>query len=311
MVRATTIEILTNFKAVMDELLVVYAEINKSLYFHPRFKNKNFPPFCLDDRYATIRYKTTRRYMTGKYYSDAPELFKVGYRNKVEEVFNREFKRSFRERLCSEEEMKKPRVSRTYTETEHEYRTFCIKTLYKHIEEKDPQTIQHYKDYVLKCYNNPIFTKTGETFECYYHRHINQHYNNGCEGYNGGCGFVYWITRSVECGEPSKISPYYNKYNVSRNDTKICSDKFYTHLFTGEYNFSLMKIKYAKKGKITNAGLKATSFYYYNGDKTNYEFNSHSKKDDLWTMINMNDIKIPKGVDKYEDLVKILKEKLP
>jgi hypothetical protein len=69
-----------------------------------------------------------------------------------------------------------------------------------------------------------------------------------------------------------------------------------------------MKIKYAKGGKITNAGLKATEYYYYNGDKSNWSFESHSKTHDLVEMCFRNNIAVPKGKSKYEDLAALLKQ---
>lgn len=295
MVKATTFSDLANFQAVMDELKVVY-ELLKTNRYQPTYKGKRFPSFCMDNDSAYHRYRTTSRYRTGKYYSDAPYLFRFQHRNRVEEVFRQVFKKNFRPRERDEQGR--------FTETEDDYEKFCVKTLHKYIERDDPQTIQYYKDYLMKTYKE---SEEFKTFEDYYNKWSIFPYDYG---YENECGFVAWITKAKVCGTGREISPYYSKYNVGRKETNVCDPKFYTHLFTGEYNFSLLKIKYARGGKITNAGLKATQFHYYNGDRQNWEFNSHSKKDDLEVMCSRNNIPIPRH-SKYEDLAKLLKEKLP
>lgn len=297
MVKATTFEILANFKAVMEELQLVCSS-NKSNKYNSKYNGKRFPFFVFDDDKPYGRLRTTTRYMTGKYYSDAPETFRVGYRNKVEEVMRRELNKKFRERKFIESgDWRQPR---TYQETEIEYEKSCFQTLYKHINETDPQTTQYWNDIIMEFYDKSDFKKEGKSFEEYREPHITSLYS---------LGFIPFITGFITLPN-KKFSPYYTKYNVSRKDTKVCEAKFYSNLFTGNHNFSLMRIKYPKGGKITNAGLKATEYYYYNGDKSNWSFESHSKKDDLETMLYMNDIKIPKG-SKYDDLAKLLKEKLP
>lgn len=294
MVKATTLEILGNFKAVMEELQLAFQE-GKTQRYSFKFKGKRFPFFCDEKDPAYSRSKTTQRYMTGKYYCDAPHLWKFQHRNRVEEIFRVHFKKNFRPRHKEGDK---------YTEKEDDYGEFCIKTLHKYIQENDPQTIQHYKDYLMKSYKE---TEEFKTFEDYYNKWSLYPYDYG---YENKQGFISFITGIRVCGTGREIPPYYTKYNVGRKETKVCDPKFYSHLFIGEYNFSLLKIKYAKGGKITNAGLKATQYHYYNGDKANWEFNSHSKKEDLEHMCNINNIKYPKG-SKYEDLAKLLKEKLP
>lgn len=295
MVKATTFEILGNFKAVMDELKVVY-EKYKGRTFVLQHESKRFPLFCLEKEVVYRRFRTTKRYRTGKYYSDAPYLFRFQHRNRVEEVFREAFKKNFRPRQRDEQGR--------YTETEDDYEKFCVKTLHKYIERDDPQTIQYYKDYLMKTYK---VSEEYKTFEDFYNKWSLFPYDYRSEN---EYGFVAWITQAKVCGTGREISPYYSKYNVIRKETKVCEPKFYSHLFTGERNFSLMRIKYAKSGKITNAGLTATTYYYENSDFVNWEFNSHSKKVNLEVMCDINNINYPKG-SKYEDLAKLLKEKLP
>ncbi len=300
MVKATTIEILTNFKAVMEELQIAFEAI-KNKWYSGKINGKRFPFFCGEQEVHIGRSFTNKIYMIGKYYSDAPHIFKEGYRHKVQEIyqthFNKDNKNFFRRKKD--------------TETSEQYRDCYIKMVVNLIQENDPETIEYYTAYLKKHYDPKNYNANGIKYE----------ENGGFETYfkdnlyspsEYGRGFIQYITTTFNRDRLTinEVPPYYSKYKVSRKETKVCDPKFYTHLFTGEHNFSLMKIKHAKGGKITNAGLKATAYYYYNGEKANWEFNSHSKKDELENMCDINNIKYPRH-SKYEDLAKLLKEKLP
>lgn len=299
MVKATTFEILGNFKAVMEELQIAFEE-GKTKRYSFSFKGKRFPYFCDEKNTAYHRCITTKRYMVGKYYSDAPYLFRAGWRNRVEEVYNRHFNKDNKKYLRG----RKRDENKNYTETEEQYRDFCIKTLVNLIQENDPETIEYYKEYMKKHYDAEKWESKGG-FESYITANI-------YIPYECGNAFLHYITTSFNRDRHAlnEVPPYYTTYKTGMKETKICCSEFYSSLFTSHTNFSLLKIKYAKGGKITNAGLKATPYYYYNGEVSNWEFCSHSKKDDLENMCNINNIKYPKG-SKYEDLAKLLKEKLP
>jgi hypothetical protein len=303
MVKSTTFEILGNFKAVMEELTEVFT--SRKVYKYERnYKGKRFPYFVYESDTPYSRTRTSKRYMTGRYYSDTESTYGIYGKNKMSDIMNYVFKKSFR---CRKQTEKQSGVQTTWAETENEYKMYMIKTIYQKVKEETPDTIQHYKDSLLERYNDPNETgmylrKLYPTLDDYYKSERFNEYSS--------YGFIPFITSAV--GLPNKkINPYFTKYNVGRIDTKVCDPKFYSRLFTGENNFSLMKIKYAKGGKISNAGLTATTFYYYNGDRSNWEFNSHSKVYHLEHMCSLNDIKIPKGCKKYEDLAKLLKEKMP
>jgi len=288
MVKTTTFEILANFKAVMEELTDAFT--SRKYKYERNYKGKRFPFFVYENDKPYQRLRTSSRYMTGKYYTDSGSIYELNGKNKIKDIIHNILKISIRGRKLEE---KAYGVQVKWLETEDEYRSYLLKTLFYKIKETDPETIQYYKDYLATM-------KWDKPLEEVYRLQRFSYYS---------LGFINFITEKIDLPKKS-INPYYTKYNVGRRETNVCLPEFYSRLFTGDHNFSLLKIKYAKGGKITNAGLKATSYYYYNGDIANWEFASHSKRSDLESMLVKNDIPIPKG-SKYEDLAKILKEKLP
>ena len=293
MVITTTFEILAQFQSVMAELTDAYT--SRQYKFERKYKGKRFPYFVYETEKPYSRQRTSRRYMTGKYHSTCDCVVSAHSRNCVDEIMSSVFKRAFRAR--KQTPAQKGTVGAGWDETEAEYCSAKVNWLIQKIEAEDPATIQHYRDFLLSISN----AEQKADPEAFYQKHVKTYFS---------IGLIEFITKSITC--PAKnINPYYTKYNVGRVDTNVCEPLFYSHAFTGSSNFSLLKIKYAKGGKITNSGLTATVYTYSNSDYTNYRYESHSKKDDLENMCNINNIKMTKGAKKYEDLAKLLKEKMP
>ena len=302
MVKATTLEILANFRAVMEELVLVHSCVKVHRGFMRKYKEKRFPYFVGDDFIEDRRERTCRRYLKGKYYySYIPECT-----DNVKRLMQHYFKdTNVRYRKMDRRQKENGKgMEEYYTETEEEYKKYVFGLLSKTLKEKDPEVYNYYKMHVAKSferrmedhikYKSVLVEKTLKEY-----RKANTRL------------LTLFLNTDIELPCKQSINPYYSTYCVERKTTNVCKPKFYSHLFTGDYNFSLMKIKYAKGGKITNAGLKATEYYYYNGDKSNWSFESHSKAFALGEMCRRNDIAIEKGKNKYEDLAKLLKEKLP
>jgi len=293
MVITTTFEILAQFQSVMAELTDAYT--SKKYKFERNYKGKRFPYFVYDTEKAYSRQRTSRRYMTGKYHSTADCVVSAHHRCIVDEIMGTVFKRQFRAR--KQTLAQRGTIGNGWDETEEEYCSAKVNHLIQKIQEEDPATIQHYRDWLLSISN----AEQKADPEAFYQKYYKSFYS---------LGIVEFISTRITC-PAKKINPYYSKYNVGRVDTNVCEPLFYSHLFTGSSNFSLLKIKYAKGGKITNSGLTATVYTYSNCDSSHYRYESHSKKDDLEGMCLINDIKMTKGAKKYEDLAKLLKEKLP
>jgi hypothetical protein len=299
MVKATTLEILANFRAVMAELVLVHSCVKVHRGFMRKYNGKRFPCFVGDDFIEDRRERTTKRLLQGKYYysyrpSDADVPKYILRRDfKIDNVRYRKTDRRPKENGKGMEEY--------YSETEAEYNEYVCKLLIVTLKEKDPEVYKYYKMYVAEAFESKLADHI--KYKCIMNEKTLKEYHRA--NYRL---ISLFLNRQVPLPCKEAINPYYSTYCVERKTTNVCKPKFYSHLFTGDYNFSLMKIKYAKGGKITNAGLKATEYYYYNGDKSNWSFESHSKVYDLAEMCKRNNIAVPKGKGKYEDLAALLKQ---
>ena len=305
MVKATTLEILANFRAVMAELQTIRSRIITGKHIQARkWKSKTFPYFTQDNYEQPCR-NFSLILRVGEYYdeSNCCSNLQIKLHNKYKNT---------------KDYIALPECDIKTLQDQQNRRIQRLGWITDLITKHEPELLEYYNLYLHRTYLSYVkwSMKDGKEIKS------EEDWTAEVKEKKQDCswGFEWFLMRDCEFySKEIATNPYLTKKKRNEGYTYMHLACFHSYLFNSKRNFSLFRVKYGKGDKkITNKGCKSgwysTYKYSSSNDRDNENISilsSHYNLEELKEICKMNNIAVEKGKTKYEDLAALLKEKMP